>query len=52
MALGLQLNKFDRAILMYKVMKGLSPVNLKGRFITRSEISAYLRRNKFDLDIS
>ena len=32
-------------------MNGLSSVNLRERFITRSEISNYSKRNQFDLDI-
>ena len=34
---------------MYKRMNGLYPVNL--RYITRSELSYYSRRNQLDLDI-
>ena len=43
--------KFDRAVMIYKIMNGLCPDNLRGRLITRSEISNYPTRNQFDLDI-
>ena len=32
-------------------MTGLSPVNLRERFITRSGISSYATRSQFNLDI-
>ena len=45
------LSKYDRAIMTYKMMNGLCPDNLKGKFITRSEISRYSTRNQLDIDI-
>ena len=41
---------FDRAVMIYKVMNGLCPDNLRGRLITRSQISNYSTRNQLDLD--
>ena len=43
--------KYDRAIMTYKIMNGLCPDSLRGRFITRSEISGYSTRNMLDIDI-
>ena len=43
--------KFDRAVLIYKIISGLYPDNLKGRLATRSQISNYSTRNYLDLDI-
>ena len=35
----------------YKMMNGLSPDSLRGKFIIRSEISRYSTRNQLDIDI-
>ena len=43
--------KFDRAVMIYKIINGLCPDNLKGRLATRSQISNYSTRNYLDLDI-
>ena len=43
--------KFDRAVMIYKIINGLCPNNLKGRLATRSQISNYSTRNYLDLDI-
>ena len=41
---------FDRAVMIYKIMDGLSLENLRGRLVTRSQISNYPTRNHLDLD--
>ena len=41
---------FNRAAMIYKIMNGLCPDNLRGRLITRSQISNYPTRNQLDLD--
>ena len=43
--------KFDRAIMIYKILNGLCPESLNGKLITRSQISKYQTRNQQDLDI-
>ena len=43
--------KFDRAVMIYKIINGLCPDNLKGRLATRSQISNYSTRNYLNLDI-
>ena len=43
--------KYDRAKMTYKIMNGLCPDSLRGKFITRSEISSYSTRNQLDIDI-
>ena len=43
--------KYDRAIMTYKMMNGFCPDSLRGKFITRSEISSYLTRNQLDIDM-
>ena len=43
--------KFDRAVMIYKIINGLCPDNLKGRLVTRSQISNYSTRNCLHLDI-
>ena len=43
--------KFDRAVMIYKIINGLCPDNLKGKLITRSQISNYSTRNCLHLDI-
>ena len=45
------LTKFDRAIMIYKILNGLCPESLNGKLITRSQISKYQTRNQQDLDI-
>ena len=35
----------------YKMMNGLCPDILRGRFMTRPEISSYSTRNQLDIDI-
>ena len=40
---------FDRAAMIYKIMNGLCPENLRGRLVTRSQISNYPTRNQLDL---
>ena len=47
----LDLIKYDRDIMTYKMMNGLCPDNLRGKFITRSEISSYSTRNQLNIDI-
>ena len=42
--------KFDRAVMVYKILNGLCPENLKGRLVARSQISSYRTRNQLDLD--
>ena len=37
--------------MIYKIINGLCPDNLKGRLATRSQISNYSTRNYLDLDI-
>ena len=41
---------FDRAVMIYKIMNGLCPDNLRGRLVTKSLISNYPTRNQLDLD--
>ena len=41
---------FDRAVMIYKIMNGLCPDNLRGRLVTRSQIPNYPTRNQLDLD--
>ena len=41
---------FDRAVMIYKTMNGLCPDNLRGRLVTRSQISNYPTRNQLDID--
>ena len=36
--------------MIYKIMDGLSPDKLRGRLVTRSQISNYPTRNQLDLD--
>ena len=43
--------KFDRAVMIYKIINGLCPDSLQGRLVTRSQISNYSTRNYLDLDI-
>lgn len=43
--------KYDRAIMICKMMNGLCPDSLRDRFRTRSEISSYSTRNELDIDI-
>ena len=43
--------KFDRALMIYKILNGLCPESLNGKLITRSQISKYQTRNQQDLDI-
>ena len=43
--------KFDRAIMIYKILNGPCPESLNGKLITRSQISKYQTRNQQDLDI-
>ena len=43
--------KFDRAVMIYKKVNGLCPDNLKGKLVTRSQISNYSTRNCLHLDI-
>ena len=43
--------KYDRATMTCKMMNGLCPDSLRGRFITRSEVSRYLTRSQLDIDI-
>ena len=43
--------KFDRAVMIYKIINGLCPANLKGKLVTRSQISNYSTRNCLHLDI-
>ena len=40
----------DRAVMIYKIMNGLCPDNLRRRLVTRSQISNYPTRNQLDLD--
>ena len=42
--------KFDRAVMIYKIINGLCPDNLRGRLVTRSQISSYQTRNQLDID--
>ena len=42
---------FDKAMMIYKIINGLCPDNLRGRLVTRSQISNYPTRNHLDLDI-
>ena len=41
---------FDRAVMIFKIMNGLCPDNLRGRLVTRSQISNFPTRNHLDLD--
>ena len=41
---------FDGPVMIYEVMNGLCPDNLRGRLVTRSQISNYPTRNQLDLD--
>ena len=41
---------FGRAVMIYKIMNGLCPDNLRGRLVTTSQISNYPTRNHLDLD--
>ena len=41
---------FDRGVMIYKIMNGLCPDNLRGRIVTRSQISNYQTRYQLDLD--
>ena len=42
--------KVNVALGIYKIMNGLCPDNLRGRLVTRSQISNYPTRNQLDLD--
>ena len=42
--------KFDRAVMVYKILNGLYPENLKGRLVAKSQISSYRTRNQLDID--
>ena len=48
--LASNLIKFDSSVIMYKIMNGLCPDNLRRRLVTRSQISNYSTRNQLDLD--
>ena len=37
-------------VMIYKMMSGLCPDNLRGRLVTKSQISNYPTRNQLDLD--
>ena len=37
-------------VMIYKIMNGLCPDNLRGRLVTRSQISSYQTRNQLDID--
>ena len=39
--------KFDRAVMIYKIINGLCPNNLKGELVTRSQISNYSKEIAF-----
>ena len=41
---------FDMAVMIYKIMNGLCLDNLRGRLVTRSQISNYPTKNQLDLD--
>ena len=43
---------FDRAVMIYKIMNGLCPDNLRGRLVTRSQISNYPTRQSLEFSIS
>ena len=43
--------KFDRAVMIYKIINGLCPDNLREILATRSQISNNLTRHYLDLDI-
>ena len=42
--------RYDRAIMMYKILNGLCPDSLRGRYVTRSEIYSYSSRSHIDID--
>ena len=42
---------FDRAVMIYEIMNGLCPDNLRGRLVTRSQISNYPARNQLILTL-
>ena len=41
---------FDRAVMIYEIMNGLCPDNLRGKLVKRSQIPNYRTRNQLDLD--
>lgn len=41
---------FDSAVMIYEIMNGLCLDNLRGRLVTRSQISNYRTRNQLDLN--
>ena len=43
--------KFDRAVMVYKIINGLCPDSLKGKLVTRPQISNYSTGNCLHLDI-
>ena len=43
--------EYDRAIMIYKITNDLCPDSLKGRFLTRSQLSKYPLRNSLDIDV-
>ena len=40
---------FERAVMIFKIVNGLCPDNLRGRLVTRSQIPNYPARNQLDL---
>ena len=52
LAFGLNLIKLDRVVMIYKMINGLCPDNLKGGLVTRFQISNYSTRNCLHLDTS
>ena len=50
LAFSPKLDKIDRAVMIYRIMNGLCPDNLRGRLVTRSQISSYQTRNQLDID--
>ena len=44
--------KLDRVVMIYKIINGLCPDNLKGGLVTRFQISDYSTRNCLHLDTS
>ena len=38
--------QFDRAVMIYKIVNGLCPGNLRGRLVPRSQLASYSTRNQ------
>ena len=51
LAISINLAKYDKASMRYKIFNNLCPGSLYGKFTMRSQISAYETRNCHDINI-